>query len=263
MSLASVSVVHFSYSGRWVAAGLATVALLALAGCGDESSDGTAPTITSPSPTSPSTPETSETTETTEPGTATTEPPAPGGLAGTLLPATELPQLNAELAWRKTATRRTESDPPRWVCQQFPLVSNGAVTAVERTYDAQGGPTAAQVVGRFADRRSAERGFAVLLANAEDCAEQLRRLDREPTGSVDPLTPLPVDGGQGAWGVLFSGPVPDNRFDAYIDAVAVVQVDELVAVTSMSSIGQDYNYEPGQTPPELAIPLVATALRGG
>jgi len=253
--------VRLSYSGRWVAAGLAAVTLLALAGCGDESSGGTAPTMTSASPTTP------PTTTTTQPtaGTETTagEPPAPGGLVGTLLPASELPQLNAELAWREAATRRTESDPPRWVCQQFSLVSNGAVTAVERTYDAQGGPTAAQVVGRFADRRSAERGFAVLLANAEDCAEQLRRLDREPAGSVDALTPVPVDGGQAAWGVLFSGPVPNNHFDAYIDAVAVVQVDELVAVTSMSSIGQDYNYEPGQTPAELAIPLVATALRGG
>ncbi len=245
---------RLSYSGRWVAAGLAAVTVLALAGCGDESSGDTAPTLTSPSPTS---------APTTSESTTTTEPPAPGGLMGMLLPAETLPQLNAELAWREAATRRAESDPPRWVCQQFSLVSNGAVTAVERTYDAQGGPTAAQVVGRFADRRSAERGFAVLLANAEDCTEQLRRLDREPAGSVDALSPVPVDGGQAAWGVLFSGPVPDNRFDAYIDAVAVVQVDELVAVTSMSSIGQDYNYEPGQAPPELAIPLVATVLRGG
>lgn len=244
-----------------VAACLAVVGLVSLA-CGDESGGGSAPTITSPSPTSPSTPDTSDTTETSQPSAATTEPPAPGGLVGTLLPAATLPQLNAQLAWREVATRRTESDPPRWVCQQFQLVSNGAVTAVERTYEARGGATAAQVVGRFADRRSAERGFAVLLANAEDCADQLRRLDREPAGSVDALTSVPVDGGQAAWGVLFSGPVPDNRFDAYIDAVAVVQVDELVAVTSMSSIGQDYNYEPGQTPPELAIPLVATALRG-
>ena len=255
---------HPSYLSSWVA-GLAAMTLLALAGCGDESSDGTAPTITSASPTTPSTTTTTQPSAETETGTETTatEPPVPGGLVGTLLPATELPPLNAELAWREMATRRTESEPPRWVCQQFPLVSNGAVTAVERTYNARGGPTAAQVVGRFADRRSAERGFAVLLANAEDCAEQLRRLGREPAGSVDALTPVPVDGGQAAWGVLFSGPVPDNRFDAYIDAVAVVQVDELVAVTSMSSIGQDYNYEPGQTPPELAIPLVATALRGG
>jgi hypothetical protein len=248
------------------AACLAAVGLVWLAGCGDESGGGTAPTITSPSPTSESTTSestTSESTTTTEPGTATTEPPAPGGLVGTLLPASELPQLNPELAWREVATRRTESDPQRWVCQQFPLVSNGAVTAVERTYGARGGLTAAEVVGRFADRRSAARGFAVLLANAEDCAEQLRRLDREPAGSVDALTSVPVDGGQGAWGVLFSGPVPGSDFDAYIDAVAVVQVGELVAVTSMSSIGQDYNYEPGQAPPELAIPVVATALGGG
>lgn len=251
---------HFSTPVRLVVGGLAAATLLALAGCGD-GGGGTAPTMTSASPSTPSTTTTTQPTAGTE--TTATEPPAPGGLMGTLLPASELPQLNTELAWRTTTTRRTESDPPRWVCQQFPLVSNGAVTAVERTYDAQGGPTAAQVVGRFADRRSAERGFAVLLANAENCAEQLRPLDREPTGSVDPLTPLPVDGGQAAWGVLFSGPVPGSEFDAYIDAVAVVQVDDLVAVTSMSSIGQDYNYEPGQTPPELAIPLVATALGGG
>ena len=237
-------------------ASLALMSVVVLAGCGDEGTDDSAPTATSPSPTPSS-------TEPTEPATTATESPAPGGLVGTLLPAGQLPRLNAELAWRETATRRMQSDPPKWVCQRFSLVSNGAVTAVERTYAARGGPTAAQLVGRFADRRSASRGFAVLLANAADCEEQLRRLDREPTGSVDPLTPVPVDGGQAAWGVLFSGPVPDAGFDAYIDAVSVVQVGSRIAVTSMSSVGQDYNYELGQSPPEQTIPLVASALRGG
>jgi hypothetical protein len=31
----------------------------------------------------------------------------------------------------------------------------------------------------------------------------------------------------------------------------------------MSHIGQDYNYEPGQTPPELAGPVVAARLAAG
>ncbi len=265
-------------SALTVAAATALVGVLGLAGCGDEETADSAETVTSPTTAPPATapsesspppsPGESESGPSSDgsgtAGTASTEPPAPstaGGLAATLLSGRDLPGLNAEVGWRETGTRRAEAVPPPWVCQPFSLVDNGAVTAVQRSFAAaEGDATAAQVVGRFADRQSAQRGFAVLLANARNCADRLRELGRKPQGPVDPLTPLPVAGGRAGWGVLFSGPVPGERDVAYIDAVAVVQVGVLVSVTSMSSIGQDYNYEPGGTPPEQTVPLVAAAL---
>ncbi|MDQ3326139.1 MAG: hypothetical protein M3529_10590 [Actinomycetota bacterium] len=180
-----------------------------------------------------------------------------------LLPDAALPGLNEQAGWRTVRTSKGEPERPRWVCQRFSLVSNGAVNAVQRSFEStKGNATAAQVIARTVDQRSAKRLFAVLLANARECAEQLQSIDRTPRGAaVQPLSMVRVPGGgQAAWGVVLSGPVRGQPDSVYIDAVAVVQVKATVSVMSMSSIGQDYDYEPGQSPPELAIPLVASAL---
>ncbi len=263
---------------RTVRLAVVVAASVALAGCGSEaaapSADNSAesttpppvgqtPTTTSDPPTEPTEDDSEPTEDDSQTPDPTPAPPTASGLPGTLLSAATLPGLNDEVGWRETATTPRESQRPGWVCQQFALVSNGAVTAVERRYAATAGTaTATQVVGRTADRRSAERVFAVLMANAKNCADQLRSLDRFPRGAVEPLAPVPVSGGHAAAGVVFSGPVRGEPDAAYIDAVAVVQIQDLVAVVSMSSIGQDYDYPPGQAPAERAIPLVAAALGG-
>ncbi len=140
-------------------------------------------------------------------------------------------------------------------------MSNGAVTSWVRTYTSAGTSTASQVVGKFADARSAKRAYGSLQGNALDCADELAERGRKPVGGpVQPLTDLEVPSGVAGWGVVFSGPVKSDPNAAHIDAVVVVRVGERVSVVSMHSIGQDYNYEPGQTPPELAGPIVATRL---
>ncbi len=180
-----------------------------------------------------------------------------------LLAAPELPGLDDRTQWREVTESKRESEPPHWI-QRFSLVSNGALSTVERTYEATAGKaSAAHAVARTVDRRSAQRLFAVLVANARDCADQLAAVDRVPLGAVQPLSAVSVTGGQAAWGVVFSGPVPADRGAATVDAVAVVQVQDKVSVLPMSSIGQDYNYQPGQSPPERAIPLVGAALGTG
>lgn len=196
-----------------------------------------------------------------DPSPATPKPTGPG-LQGMLLPDAALPGLNEQAGWRTVRTSTGEPEPPRWVCQRFSLVSNGAVNAVQRSFEStKGNATAAQVIARTVDQRSAKRLFAVLIANARECAEQLQSIDRTPRGAVQPLSMVRVPrGSQAAWGVVLSGPVRGQPDSAYIDAVAVVQVKATVSVMSMNSIGQDYDYEPGKSPPELAIPLVASAL---
>jgi hypothetical protein len=166
-----------------------------------------------------------------------------------------------ENPWQTHQTDRTEPDPPAWVCQPVSLVSNGAVTSWVRTYTSAGTSTASQVVGKFADARSAKRAYGSLQGNAVDCADELAERGRKPVGGpVQPLSDLDVPSGLAGWGVVFSGPVKSDPNAAHIDAVVVVRVGERVSVVSMHSIGQDYNYEPGQSPPELAGPIVATRL---
>ena len=231
----------------------------------------TTPATSSPTPTEPSTATTDSATtdESTsiEPSgpteaSSSSQPPS-GGLRSTLLPGSQLPPLNLENPWHTNLTKRTEPDPPAWVCQSVSLIGNGAVTSWVRTYTSAGTSTASQVVGQFADARSAKRAFGSLQGNARDCADELAERGRTPMGGpVQPLADLEVPRGQAGWGVVFSGPVRSDPDAAHIDAVVVVRVGERVSVVSMHSIGQDYNYPPGQTPPELAGPIVATRLIG-
>jgi hypothetical protein len=181
-------------------------------------------------------------------------------LRSALVPGSQLPPLNLENRWRTDSTGVSEPDPPAWVCQQVSLMGNGAVSSRVRSYTSAGTSTAVQVVGEFADARSATRAFGSLQGNARECADELAARGREPVGSVQPLTALDVPGGEAGWGVVFSGPVKGDPNAAHIDAVVVVRAGDRVSVVSMHSIGQDYNYEPGQSPPELAGQVVAARL---
>ena len=210
----------------------------------------------------PEPPDSSSPLEPDAPSSSTTRPGG-GSLRAALLPGSQLPPPNAESSWRTGATSRSEPQLPAWVCQRVSLVSNGAVSSWTRSYVSAGRSTATQVVGDFADARSARLAFESLRANASDCAAELEERGREAIEPPTPLADLEVAQGRAAWGVVFSGPVRGAPDDAHIDAGVVVQTADRVSVVSMSHIGQDYNYEPGQTPPELAGPVVAARLAAG
>jgi len=196
-------------------------------------------------------------------GSPTAAPPAgTGSLRGALVPGPQLAPLNAENAWRAASTTRSEPEPPAWVCQRVSMVSNGAVVAWTRSYVSAGTSTATQVVAGFADARSARLAFGSLKANAGDCATALEERGREAVQPPSPLTRLDVPQGRAGWSVVFSGPVRGDPDAAHIDAAVVVLVGDRLSVVSMSTIGQDYNYEPGQAPPELAGRVVAARLGG-
>jgi hypothetical protein len=263
---------------RTAAAVVVAVALLAgLASCGDSgdeadpSPSGTPTSEPSTATSEPSTPTSEPSTSTVAPevpseptaGTTPSPPAASGTLRSALVPGAQLPPLNLENAWRTGATGRTEPSPPAWVCQRVGLLGNGAVTSWTRSYLSAGTSTASQVVGEFADERSAIRAFGSLQGNARDCADELADRGRQPVRPPSPLTALDVPEGEAGWGVVFSGPVRGDPDAAHIDAVVVVRVGERLSVVSMHSIGQDYNYPAGGTPPELAGPVVAARLAAG
>jgi hypothetical protein len=258
---------------RATAAAAALVLMSGLTACGSDPEQANAGTETAPAADTSSEHPDASTTAPTEPqeppdSSSPVEPDGPsssttgpgGGLRTALVPGNQLPSLNAESAWSTAQTSRSEPQLPAWVCQRVSLISNGAVTTWTRSYTSAGRSTATQVVGEFADARSAQLAFESLAANGRDCAAQLEERGREAVRPPAPLAGLEVGQGQAAWGVVFSGPVRGAPDDAHIDAAVVVQTADRVSVLSMSHIGQDYNYETGQTPPELAGPVVATRL---
>lgn len=77
-------------------------------------------------------------------------------------------------------------------CQKTELETIGAVETVSRRYAADHGLAAVQVVGRFADAKTAWRAHRVLVAWRDDCEQRVRdstvgplRSVRVPTGTAD------------------------------------------------------------------------------
>ena len=186
--------------------------LLAVAGCGTgdgSPADGSAPaasrtasapTSTTDAPTPPAPKPTARTT-----GRPTAGPTAgartghklgvlggPGSrgraeAADHLLAAGRLPRVGGR-AWVVEATG-ADAGIAVGACQKTPLLSIGAVDAVRRTYTAAPGVAATEVVGRFADARSAWRAHQVLVAWRDDCES---RVDH---AAVGPLRPVAVEAG--------------------------------------------------------------------
>lgn len=91
-----------------------------------------------------------------------------------------LTELTVPRLGRGSWTIRTtspESGSPVGVCQKTLLVDLGALVAVRRVFTGpdDSGQRARQVVGRFADPKSAWRAHQVLTAWREDCAERVDR----------------------------------------------------------------------------------------
>lgn len=112
--------------------------------------------------------------------------PAATGPAAHLLAGDDVP--DAGTAWRKTQT--ATSDDVVGPCHLTSLVDIGALEVARRTWLVRPGhtPTAVQVVGRFADNKSAWRAHQVLESWHASCGGQR-------VGTVEDLAPVPVPTG--------------------------------------------------------------------
>lgn len=241
--------------------------LILLAGCGTETAPTSGPeheekvtentASAAPEPT-----ETATETPTTEPSTsepsvtATDEPPASNSgaaLRQRLLPADQLPGVNDQTTWSVTSTQ-PERGTVNGSCQRFSLVDTGADTAVLREYDGGEGVRATQVVAEFADPMSASRASRVLTTWGQKCAEHLDA----GVEKVGPVDPVPVEDGEGSSQLVQYGAV-DAELHTFA-GIALVQRGRFLSLVEIAVDSSDYNYEPGQEPATLAVPLVAERL---
>jgi hypothetical protein len=276
--------------GRWAAA--VVLPLVLLAACGNDDPEEPDPTAGTPSETTdatteptteaPEEPTTEPTTElpeepTTEPTTEptsdppeepTTEPtPEPTddptspatGLASALLTADTLP-APAGISWGPGTVKRGTGAADISVCQRprVKLSSIGATKGAHVRVRSRS-VSARHVVARFPDARSATLGYGVLEAWLGQCEEHGRARGFFTVNAPDGYTS--ADGGDAAGRALvFYGPVPDDPSAAFIEPQALVRVGDTLSWVVWKQIGQDYNYEEGQSPPELVIPLMVDAL---
>jgi hypothetical protein len=171
-----------------------------------------------------------------------------------LLSAPRLPGLNAETRWSESATYSTEGPEFSTLCQLHPWTSIGSTAIVRRDYTGPAGSTATALVAEFATGKNAKRADAVWAAWAHDCEETAMSAGHQhPRINEVPYT-VPTAAEAGRWWLLTYGPVEDDPEASYFEAFGLVRSDDRLALVRMTSVGQDYNYEPGQEP-------VATALR--
>ncbi len=240
---------------RGAAVAVATLGLLlsgAFAGCSVSKDDEPAETPAASEP-DPTPTETSEPTETPEP-TATpsataSSTAAPGTPEAALLSGAELPPLNGSSPWTDGKT-----DVPGatsfGICQQFDLLSIGAMSVVQRDFRGADGATAGQQVVEFPDAQTAVRANKVLESWHRDCkSDVLDSMSSVRNGKVRPITQVSVPNGKGWWYL-----VSFNRGGTgHFHSLGVTFKGPRMTVLKMDHDGQDHIYEPGQDPMELAV----------
>jgi hypothetical protein len=220
-----------------VAASLA--ALLLLGGCGTNGSSDDDPSADRSGSDRTSAPPTAETSEPVDEQT-TSAPPA-AALDTRLLSADELPGVNELTEW-SVASTDPEDGAGHGSCQKFSLVDIGATSSVVRSYAADGDVAAEQVLGEFADPKSAWRAHQVVKTWAKECAEMLD----DEVEKVGRLTPVTVPGGFADQQLLQYG---DEDAEAHtFSGVAIVRHGSFLSIVQIDVVGQDYNYEAGEEP---------------
>jgi len=211
------------------------------------------PTPTEPTPTTPST------SSSTPPPSQAVSPTATGAPAstpaGALLSAAEMPQLNDSSTWTERRTGPAGQQ-PFGLCQQFDLLTIGALNAVERTFTSgtSGTDTAGQQVAEFPDAQNAVRASKVIEAWQRECKNQVKGTKVK----VRPITDVPVAQGQ-AWNYLVSY---QRRGEGQFHSLGMVLSGTRMSLIRIDHVGQDHNYEPGQDPMELAVEAVSARLGG-
>jgi hypothetical protein len=188
-----------------------------------------------------------EPTPSPTPSTSSTGLPTP---EATLLTAAELPQLNDSSRWTEAGTSVPGAE-SFGLCQQFDLLSIGAMSALERTFTA-GEDTAGQVVAEFPDAQNAVRASKVIESWHRECKGQVKGTNVK----VRPITEVAVPSGKGWWYLVSY----ERRGTGHFHSLGMVLSGTRMTLIRMDHAGQDHNYEPGQDPVELAVKAVSTRL---
>ena len=111
-----------------------------------------------------------------------------------------------------------------------------------RSYAADGDVAADQVLGEFADAKSAWRAHEVVKTWASECAEML---DAE-VEKVSKLKEVAVPGGVAQQQLLQYG--DDGADEHTFSGIAIVRHGSYLTIVQIDVVGQDYNYETGDEP---------------
>jgi hypothetical protein len=249
---------------------LAAMALVgALAGCSGGSDDATAPdessATTSGGPTDQPTGEPTSTSSSSEFTQGPTQ--NPNGSRGSRakasrIPAGELPGLNDTWTWRVESQGPGPGESAPSLCTLSSLESVGAKSSYRTDYDSAVSKSAHATVitAVFPDLQTATLAKTVLRSWQAQCARRLKHQFSYENVTVGPIGKVQTDVGVGEEWLSSFGPVAGHADEAWFQGEGFVADGDTLTYVVIASIGQDYNYEPGQQPVELALAVAGAKL---
>ncbi len=259
------------------AVALACAAVLALGACDDgtptsaDESSTSEPTASSAHPTTPT-----ETTEPTTPGetvkTETSEPPTPKPpmddstaerARQTQIKPADFPGFNDQWQWDAATGSPGEGQRNQSICLHTDLVAIGGVNEYSTTLksSADGAAVAYQLTAVFPDEHTAMTAETVLDNWQTRCQSYARSEKNLKHVDVSAVRDVPTVVGAGKQWMVTYRPVPNDPDSVWFNAEGFVRDGDVITYLVIRNAGQDYNYEVGQEPMDLAVAVAGDYLK--
>jgi hypothetical protein len=246
---------------------LAAISLAgALAGCngGSDDDSGSPPGQTSvPTESSPTEPtDTPSTSEFTSGATENPDGSSASRARASRIPADELPGLNDAWTWRVESRGPGPGEFPPSLCTLSSLESIGASSTYRTDYDSKASKAdrATVMTAVFPDEHTATLAKTVLRSWHAQCERRLKNQLGYKRVSVSPIDEIATDVGPAEHWLSAYGPLNDNPDEGWFQAEGFVADGDTLTYVVILSVGQDYDYEPGQQPVELALGIAGAKL---
>jgi hypothetical protein len=225
---------------------------------GPETSGGTGePSTTGPT----STPSTSEFT-----GGGPTQNPngSPGKRAKkSQIPADQLPGFNDTWTWEIASEGKGDGDTQPSLCMLSPLTSIGAASTYRTDYKHKRDKDsrATVITAVFPDQHTAVLAKTVLRSWQAQCQQRLKRELGYQRAKTTKIQTDSTDVGPGEQWLSSFGPVPDDPDATWFQAEGFVEDADTLSYIVIVNAGQDYNYDTGQQPIDLALMVAGEQLK--
>jgi hypothetical protein len=178
------------------------------------------------------------------------------------IPASDLPGLNDSWTWQLKSEGEGEGDSRPSLCMLSSLESIGAASTYRTDYDHPGVRTARATVitAVFPDQHTAVLAKTVLRSWHAQCEQRLKKELGYARARVSDIHTVSTDVGPGEQWLSSFGPVPDHPDDGWFQGEGFVEDGDTLTYVVIVNVGQDYNYEAGQQPLDLALAVAGQQL---
>jgi hypothetical protein len=179
------------------------------------------------------------------------------------IPASEMPGLNDTWTWELASEGEGEGDSQPSRCMLSSLESIGAASTYRTDYNHPGVKTARATVitAVFPDEHTAVLSKTVLRSWHAQCEKRLKKELGYTRASVSKIRTDPTDVGPGEQWLSIFGPVPGHPDDGWFQGEGFVEDADTLTYIVIVSVGQDYNYDEGQQPMDLALVAAGAHLK--